>query len=57
MKNVSKLFSLFKFYIIINLKFHLFFLAAPMAHVSSWASDQTRATAVTQATAVTTPDP
>ena len=34
-----------------------FFLAVPAAYKNSWAKDQTQATAVTKATAVTTPDP
>ena len=34
-----------------------FFLAVPMACRSSWAKDQTLATAVTWAAAVTMPDP
>ena len=33
------------------------FLAVPVACGSSWARDQTLATAATQATVVTTPDP
>ena len=34
-----------------------YFLAAPTACGTSWARDQTQATAATQATAVTKPDP
>ena len=47
----SKILSLFYFILFYS------FLAMPVACGSSWARDQTHATAVTQAAAVTTLDP
>ena len=38
-------------------QYFILFLAKSMAHESSWGKNQTCATAATQATAVTMPDP